>query len=94
MELATPAISQRPIDSPSPNSGRRGTPIERVPRMRDEALEPYWPVKPVREADLYFYLEAIEEYLPGNRVRIAGHSKMLWRPGAIPIKARTQTPPK
>lgn len=45
--------------------------------MNDLALEPYWPVKPVRDADLYFYLEAIEEYLPGCRVRVAGHGEML-----------------
>lgn len=45
--------------------------------MNDLALEPYWPVKPVRDADLYFYLEAIEQYLPGNRVRVAGHGDLL-----------------
>jgi 8-amino-7-oxononanoate synthase len=45
--------------------------------MSELDLEPYWPVKPVRDADLYFYLEAIEAYLPGNRVRVAGHGDML-----------------
>ncbi len=45
--------------------------------MNDQAFETYWPVGPVREQDLYFYLEAIEEYLPGCRVRVAGHGEML-----------------
>lgn len=45
--------------------------------MNDNSLEPFWPVKPVRDADLYFYLEAIEEYLPGNRVRVQGHGDLL-----------------
>ncbi|HEY5539982.1 MAG TPA: aminotransferase class I/II-fold pyridoxal phosphate-dependent enzyme [Coriobacteriia bacterium] len=40
-------------------------------------LEPAWPVEQGREADLYFYLEAIEEYLPGNRVRVLGHGDMI-----------------
>lgn len=45
--------------------------------MTDNELQPYWPVKAVRDADLYFYLEAIQEYLPGNRVRVAGHGDLL-----------------
>jgi 8-amino-7-oxononanoate synthase len=40
-------------------------------------IQPYWPVGPVKKEDLYFYLEAIEEYLPGNRVKVAGHGEML-----------------
>lgn len=38
---------------------------------------PQWPIAPMREADLYFYQEAIEAFLPGNRVRVAGHGEML-----------------
>ena len=45
--------------------------------MSDLSLEPYWPVKPVRDADLYFYLESIKEYLPNNRVRVTGHGDLL-----------------
>lgn len=45
--------------------------------MRAFSFEPHWPVKPVRNADLYFYLEAIEEYLPNNRVRVKGHGDLL-----------------
>ena len=45
--------------------------------MREQVLESYWPLKQVRDADLYFYLEAIEEYLPDNRVRVAGHGDLL-----------------
>ena len=40
-------------------------------------LEPAWPVEQGRAQDMYFYLEAIEEYLPGNRVRVAGHGDMI-----------------
>ena len=40
-------------------------------------LEPAWPVAQGREEDLYFYLEAIEEYLPGNRVRVVGYGDMI-----------------
>ncbi len=40
--------------------------------MSDEVFETYWPLQPGRDADLYFYLEAIEEYLPENRVRVVG----------------------
>jgi 8-amino-7-oxononanoate synthase len=40
-------------------------------------LEPAWPVEKGRAEDLYFYLEAIEEYLPGNRVRVVGHGDMI-----------------
>jgi 8-amino-7-oxononanoate synthase len=36
-----------------------------------------WPVREGREQDLYFYLEAIEAYLPDNRVRVVGHGEML-----------------
>lgn len=43
----------------------------------DDSLETYWPVAAVREQDLYFYLEQIEEYLPNNRVRVRGHGDML-----------------
>lgn len=43
----------------------------------DKAFEPIWPVTEGRKAGLYFYLESIEEYLPGNRVRVAGHGEML-----------------
>jgi glycine C-acetyltransferase len=43
----------------------------------DSAFEPLWPVEEGRKAGLYFYLEAIEEYLPNNRVRVAGHGEML-----------------
>ena len=45
--------------------------------MNDKSLERYWPIKSMREADVYFYLEAIQEYLPDNRVRVAGHGEML-----------------
>jgi 8-amino-7-oxononanoate synthase len=38
---------------------------------------PFWPTAALKEEDLYFYLEAIEEYLPGNRVRVSGHGEML-----------------
>ena len=40
-------------------------------------LETFWPIKALRESDLYFYLEAIEEYLPGGRVRVAARGEML-----------------
>ncbi|MDR3685629.1 MAG: aminotransferase class I/II-fold pyridoxal phosphate-dependent enzyme [Coriobacteriia bacterium] len=43
----------------------------------DQAFEPLWSVEDGRKAGLYFYLEAIEEYLPGNRVRVVGHGEML-----------------
>jgi 8-amino-7-oxononanoate synthase len=40
-------------------------------------LEVAWPVDRGREEDLYFYLQAIQEYLPDNRVRVAGHGDMI-----------------
>lgn len=45
--------------------------------MSELALEPYWPVKALKEADGYFYLESIEEYLPNNRVWVTGHGDLL-----------------
>ena len=43
----------------------------------EKAFEPLWPVDEGRRAGLYFYLESIDEYLPGNRVRVANHGEML-----------------
>src|SRR5664280_1751576 len=43
----------------------------------EDAFATAWPVDEGRKAGLYFYLEAIEEYLPDNRVRVAGHGEML-----------------
>jgi 8-amino-7-oxononanoate synthase len=40
-------------------------------------IEPSGLVERARAADLYFYLETIEEYLPGNRVRVKGYGDML-----------------
>ena len=37
----------------------------------------HWPVAAMREDDLYFYQEAIEAFLPGGHVRVAGHGEML-----------------
>ena len=45
--------------------------------MNEHSLETYLPIKSLREQDLYFYQEQIEEYLPGCRVRVAGHGEML-----------------
>lgn len=45
--------------------------------MNDQALETYWPIGTLREQDLYFYLERIEAYLPGCRVRVTGRGDML-----------------
>ena len=36
-----------------------------------------WPVGPVKEADLYFYLEQTEELLADHRVRVTGHGEMV-----------------
>lgn len=36
-----------------------------------------WPVSAMREEDLYFYQEAIEAFLPGGWVEVAGHGQML-----------------
>lgn len=44
---------------------------------RTESFQTFWPIDEGREKDLYFYLQAIEEYLPDNRVRVAGHGEML-----------------
>lgn len=43
----------------------------------EDAFATAWPVEEGRKAGLYFYLEAIEEYLPDNRVRVADHGEML-----------------
>jgi glycine C-acetyltransferase len=45
--------------------------------LNDQALETFWPIASLRDQDLYFYLEQIEEYLPGSRVRVRGHGEML-----------------
>src|SRR5688572_7110682 len=45
--------------------------------MHSDDFTPFWPVKEARAADLYFYLEAIEAYLPGNRVQVRGHGELL-----------------
>jgi 8-amino-7-oxononanoate synthase len=37
----------------------------------------HWPVAAMKEEDLYFYQEAVEAFLPGGRVRVAGHGEML-----------------
>lgn len=36
-----------------------------------------WPLRQSREADLYFYLQPIEAYLPEGRVRMRDHGDML-----------------
>src|SRR5690349_18231199 len=51
-------------------------PVRKEPRMWTTELAPHWPVRQMREQDLYFYLEAVEEYLPGCRVTVAGHGPM------------------
>jgi 8-amino-7-oxononanoate synthase len=43
----------------------------------DSGLETYWPIQSMREQDVYFYGEQIEEYLTGCRVRVVGHGEML-----------------
>lgn len=45
--------------------------------MNDNTLKSFWPVEFARERDLYFYLEAIEAYLPHSRVRVKGHGEMI-----------------
>jgi len=45
--------------------------------MLDDSLKLLWPVAEGRAQDLYFYLEQIEAYLPGNRVRVRDHGEML-----------------
>jgi 7-keto-8-aminopelargonate synthetase-like enzyme len=45
--------------------------------MTNRDLEPIWPVKAGHEQDLYFYQEAIQSYLPDNRVRVVGHGEMV-----------------
>ena len=45
--------------------------------MNDLISETYWEIDAAKKAGVYFYLEAIEEYLPGNRVTVAGHGDML-----------------
>jgi 7-keto-8-aminopelargonate synthetase-like enzyme len=61
------------------HSGTDGTvgSVRKEPRMWTTELAPHWPVGQMREQDLYFYLEAVEEYLPGCRVTVAGHGPML-----------------
>jgi 7-keto-8-aminopelargonate synthetase-like enzyme len=36
-----------------------------------------WPLREAREADVYFYLQAIEAYLPHSHVRVRDHGDML-----------------
>lgn len=48
-----------------------------VAMINEERLEPAWPLELARERDVYFYLEAIEAYLPDCRVRVTGHGEML-----------------
>lgn len=45
--------------------------------MNNQHLETYWPIKSLREQDLYFYLEQIEAYLPKGRVQVAGHENSM-----------------
>ena len=45
--------------------------------MSELISETYWQVDAAKKAGVYFYLEAIEEYLSGNRVKVAGHGEML-----------------
>lgn len=45
--------------------------------MFEEALEPMMLAAEVKKKDLYFYLEQIEAYLPGNRVMVKGYGEML-----------------
>lgn len=40
----------------------------------DDALQTRWPI---HERELYFYLEAIESYLPDSRVSVVGRGEML-----------------
>lgn len=45
---------------------------------RDSLIPPpFWPVEAMKNADLYFYQEVIEAFLPGCRVRVAGYGEML-----------------
>src|SRR5262249_47608476 len=41
--------------------------------MSTRKLRTLWPI----DDPLYFYLEAIEEYRPGCRVKVAGHGEMI-----------------
>jgi 8-amino-7-oxononanoate synthase len=45
--------------------------------MKELIPEILWHVDDAKKAGLYFYHEVIEEYLPGNRVKVAGHGEML-----------------
>lgn len=45
--------------------------------MNNQLFEPYWPVQPAREQDVYFYNEVIEAYQPDDRVTVKGHGDML-----------------
>lgn len=48
-----------------------------TPESTAQLPTPLWPIAAMREADLYFYQEAIEAFLPGNRVRVTGHGELL-----------------
>ncbi len=45
--------------------------------MKAYKLETYWPLKEVRDNDLYFYMEEIEAYLPDCRVMVAGQKEPM-----------------
>lgn len=38
-------------------------------------LETHWPVRQLRQENMYFNFHEIEEYLPGCRVRVAGYAR-------------------
>src|SRR3954466_7746820 len=45
--------------------------------MPKQEFVPYWPIEELRERDLYFYLESIEEVRPDGTVTVAGHGDMI-----------------
>jgi 8-amino-7-oxononanoate synthase len=44
--------------------------------QHDGRLPLYWPVRELQENDLYFYLEATEDYLPDCGVSVTGHGPL------------------
>ncbi len=45
--------------------------------MNQQDLQMYWPFDDLNKSGLYFYLEAIQSYLPDSRVSVLGHGEML-----------------
>jgi hypothetical protein len=60
--------------------------------VNDQRLTPFWPVDACREKDLYFWLEAIEAYLPDSRVRVSGHGNLYMLGGYSYLGKRLVNP--